>query len=89
MRIDLSTVPGKGMLHHCRARDRSRFCLIVHGDGPRQIVVYRADDRDIPLQAITLDPDEADQVAELLHSAPILDRLAMLERRLDELGGRA
>ncbi|WP_255222358.1 hypothetical protein [Nocardia otitidiscaviarum] len=39
------------------------------------------------MQTLTLEPDEADRLAELLHSAPIRDRVAELERRIDELSG--
>lgn len=85
MQVDLSTVPGEGTLHHCRTRDGSRFCLIVRSDGARQLVIYRPDGHDAPLQIITSESDEADQLADLLHSTPIQDRLATLERRLDRL----
>ncbi|MBF6135113.1 hypothetical protein IU501_19160 [Nocardia otitidiscaviarum] len=87
MEIDLSTVPGRAVLHHCRTRDGSRFALIVRADGTRQIVVYHRVGHDAPLQTLTLEPDEADRLAELLHSAPIRDRVAELERRIDELSG--
>ncbi|MFC4372717.1 hypothetical protein ACFO5K_01285 [Nocardia halotolerans] len=87
MHIDLSTVPGTGVLHHCRCRDGSQFRLIVRPNGTRQIVIYHPDDHDTPAQVITFEPDEADQLAQLLHSAPVQDRLADLERRLDQLSG--
>ncbi|WP_306363610.1 hypothetical protein [Nocardia sp. CC227C] len=87
MEIDLSTVPGRAVLHHCRSRDGSRFALVVRADGVRQIVVYHAVGHDAPSQTLTLEPDEADRLAELLHSTPLRDRLAELERRVDELTG--
>jgi TrkA domain protein len=40
------------------------------------------------MQAILLEPDEADQLAEILHSQPIADRLVSLERRVGELIGK-
>jgi hypothetical protein len=46
-----------------------------------------ARDFDVPARAILLAPDEADQVAEILHSQPVADRLLLLERRVDELIG--
>ncbi len=36
-----------------------------------------------------MEHDEADRVAELLHSRPIPDRLAVLERRFAEITGEA
>jgi hypothetical protein len=37
---------------------------------------------------VELSPDEADRLAELLHSPSLEDRLAAIERRLAELSDR-
>ncbi|MBF6241528.1 Uncharacterised protein [Nocardia otitidiscaviarum] len=86
MQVDRSTVPGRAVLYHCRPRDGSRFGIVGDRDGIQQLVIYDPADGDTPLQTITLEPDEADQLAQLLHSAPIRDRLAELERRVNQLG---
>ncbi|MFF0527818.1 hypothetical protein ACFYT3_05460 [Nocardia amikacinitolerans] len=84
MDVDRTTVPGKGTVHHLLARGGARFALLTAADGDKHILVYD-DTRDEPVQAVALEPDEADQFAELLHSAPIPDRVARLERLLDRL----
>ena len=52
---------------------------------PGNLFTYEESDLDVPAQAIILEPDEADQVAEILHNQPITDRLLALERRMREL----
>ncbi|MFC4060571.1 hypothetical protein ACFOWE_19890 [Planomonospora corallina] len=42
----------------------------------------------MPTQTIELDEDEADQLAELLLSPSLTDRLAAVERRLAEITGK-
>jgi TrkA domain protein len=85
MEIERTTVPGTGVLHHCCTRSGIELGVLADHTGRRQFVVYDGDDRDVPLRVIVLDPDEADQLAEILHSRPILDRLADIERRLRAL----
>lgn len=86
MRIDRTTAPGCGMLNHIVTRDGQRFCVIVEKDGRRRLLTYDdGDDPDVPATSIVLDGDEADQVAELLHSRPIAERVVRLERCVNEL----
>ena len=68
------------------------FGLLVTAENTRHLLTYDAGtydggDRDVPARWIVLEPDEADQVAELLHNQPITDRLLALERRVRELIG--
>ncbi|MGV9740134.1 hypothetical protein [Nocardia farcinica] len=84
MEVDRVTVPGTGVLHHLRTRAGVRFALLTRGDD-RQLLVYDQQWPDEPAQTITLAPDEADQLADLLHSAPLPDRVARLERRMSRL----
>ncbi|MEU0543159.1 hypothetical protein [Nocardia sp. NPDC005978] len=87
MDIDRSTVPGRGVLHHCVTRGGDRFAVLAETDGDRHLLVY--DPRyEEPAHAIALEVDEADQVADLLHSFSLPDRLARLEQRLDLLTQR-
>jgi TrkA domain protein len=87
MHIDRTTVPGSGVLHHILTRDGERLCLLVDAADNRHLFTYDASDLDVPARTIVLEPDEADQVAEIMHSRRIADRLRSLERRLDELIG--
>lgn len=59
--------------------------LLVDPRGPRHMLCYDDSDLEVPARAIALAPDEADQVAEILHSQPIADRLASLERQVRDL----
>jgi K+/H+ antiporter YhaU regulatory subunit KhtT len=85
MRIDRTTVAGNGVLHHIAPRRGGRFDLLVDTDNTRQLFTYEECDPDVPARAIILEPDEADQVAEILHDNTIGNRLLALERRMREL----
>ncbi|MDG4789105.1 hypothetical protein O7626_24765 [Micromonospora sp. WMMD1102] len=85
MDITRTTVPGVGVLHHFLTRGGQRFGVLLDHSGLRSLLLYGTDDPDVPAQRIALDHDEADQIAEVLHSTPMADRLASLERRLAEL----
>ncbi|ONM48970.1 hypothetical protein [Nocardia donostiensis] len=94
MEIDRTTVPGAGVLHHLCSRSGARFALLVKADQARHLLAYR-DGYDEPVVDIALELDEADQVAQLLQSrsvherlADVHNRLAELERRLDHLTGK-
>ncbi len=87
MDVTTSTVPGMGSLHDCVTRDGHRFRLIVEHSNERHVVFYGVDGDDDSQTTITLEGDEADHVANLLHSRPIADRLAEVERRLADLAG--
>ena len=84
MDVTTSSVPGMGTLHDCLTRDGHHLRLIVERDGQRHVVLYD-DGSDEPITTVTLESDEADQIADLLHSRSVPDRLAELERRLTEL----
>ena len=85
MEITHSTVPGSGVLHDCQTRDGQQFRILVARPGRREIFVYDPAEPDRAVARIVLEEDEADQVSELLHSQPITDRIAELERRIAQL----
>jgi len=87
MDTNQSTVAGAGVLHDCLTRDGQQFRILVARPGRREIFVYDSAEPDRAVATIVLEEDEADQVAELLHSRPITDRIAELERRVAELAG--
>ncbi|GGO09503.1 hypothetical protein GCM10010116_19200 [Microbispora rosea subsp. aerata] len=88
MDVTRATLPGVAtVVHQCVTRDGQRFGVLVEKSGRRRILVYGpygSAEPDTPLQVINLDQGEADQLADILHSRPVLDRLAHLERRFDE-----
>lgn len=85
MEITHSTVPGSGVLHDCQTRDGQQFRILVARPGRCEIFVYDPAEPDRVMARIVLEEDEADQVAEFLHSQPITDRIAELERRVARL----
>lgn len=94
MRINRTTVPGSGMLHRIVTRDGEQLCLLVDAASNWHLFTYDGGDPDVPVREVVLQPDEADQLAEILHWAhasagdhPLADRLLSLERRVDELIG--
>jgi K+/H+ antiporter YhaU regulatory subunit KhtT len=87
MRIDRTTVPGGGTLHHIVTRAGGRLCVLVNRDGDRHVFVYDDDHTDEPANELVLAPEEADGIAEILQSRPIADRVRSLERRVDALIG--
>ena len=94
MYVDRMSVPGRGVLHSFRTRSGRRFCVLIDTADNRHLFTYDARDRDVATREIVLEPDEADQVADILHWAhasagdrPIADRLLSLQRRVDELIG--
>lgn len=84
MQITQSTVHGGGVLHDILARDGERFRILVEPSGERVLMIEDPDDPDRAVVEITLESDEADAIADILHSSPIIDRVASLERRLSE-----
>lgn len=87
MDITPATVHGVGTVHHMTTRDGQRFGVLVERDA-RSLFVFGPDDPDTPAQTIALAQDEADLLAELLHSRPTADRLADLERKIAAVTGQ-
>ncbi|GLW66441.1 hypothetical protein Arub01_46850 [Actinomadura rubrobrunea] len=94
MHVTPTTVPGSGTLYHILTRRGKRLALFIDTRGERTLYVYgpaspvdpdQGADPDRPAHSIVLDRDEADQLAQLLHERSVDDRIAALERRLDEL----
>ncbi|MFU8851538.1 hypothetical protein ACNAW0_11230 [Micromonospora sp. SL1-18] len=89
MEITRTSVSGVGVVNHFLTRGGQRFGVLVYQTGRRSLLRYGAGDPDVPVDRIELDLDEADQVAAVLQSASVADRLASLERQLAELQGRS
>jgi TrkA domain protein len=90
--ITYSTVPGVGSVHQFRTRAGQWFGVLADRAGRRSLLIYDADDpddADVPVQTIVMEHDEADRIAETLHSRSLPHRLADVERRPAELTGMA
>jgi len=84
MKISQTITAAGGVVHEIRTRGGERFSLLVEPSGPRTLRIPDPDRDEALLAAIELEPDEADALGDLLHSSPIVDRVASLERRLEE-----
>ncbi|MED7924518.1 hypothetical protein SMD20_09760 [Nonomuraea sp. LP-02] len=85
MHITHATVPGIGTVHHLDTQEGDRLAVIVSRTGQHSLVLYDRADPDTPAHTVELDQQEADQLADLLHSRPLTDRLSEIERRLASL----
>jgi len=91
MDITHTSVAGVGLMHDCVTRSGAHFRVLEDRSGSRTLYVYRQQNEpgsansDDEFATIVLDEVEADQVANILHSRPISDRVAHLERRFSEL----
>lgn len=86
MEITQTTVLGAGVLHDVLTRGGQHFRIFVMNTGQREAYVYP--DGDGVEITVELDADEADAIANILHSRPILNRVSELERRVAEIEGR-
>lgn len=86
METTQTTVPGEGTVYHCSTRGGQQFGILKDRADRRSLLIYGGGDADVPTQTIVMDGDEADQVADLLHSRTVADRLATIERRLAGIG---
>jgi TrkA domain protein len=88
MQIYRMSVPGNDVVvHQMTTRRGGRLCLVEGPAGDWHLCAYDGSDLDAPRLELVLESDEADQIAEVLHSRPLKDRLLSLERRVDELIG--
>lgn len=87
--IHSTTVPGRGVLHVCRTRRGGRIGVLVERSGTRTLLSYGSEaglDPDRAALEVLLDADEADQLADLLQSRPLPERLEALERTVTAMG---
>jgi TrkA domain protein len=87
MEITQTSVRGAGTLHDVLTRGGQRFRIFVKNTGERETYVYPETD-DGEVITFELDADEADAIANILHSRPVPARLRDLERRVDALEDR-
>jgi TrkA domain protein len=87
MHTTRTTVLGVGALYDCQTRDGRHLRVVSERGGARQLILYGPPDLDEAPDRLTvrLAPDEADQLADLLRSGSLPDRVAALERRLATL----
>jgi TrkA domain protein len=80
--VERTALPGIGLRHEFVTEKGQHAAVISHVSGRRDIVIYRLNDPDTVLATLSLSPDEANGVAELLGTARIIERLADLQRQV-------
>ena len=82
MTVERTALPGVGVAHATTTRASQRAGVVCHLDGRREIVVYDPDDAEQALSLLTLEPDEAHWMADLLTATVTVDHLSDLEQQL-------
>lgn len=83
MTVERTALPGVGVAHATTTRASQRAGVVCHLDGRREIVVYDPDDSEQALSLLSLEPDEAHWMADLLTATVTVDHLTDLEQQLD------
>jgi TrkA domain protein len=83
--VERTALPGIGLRHEFFTEKGQHAALVSHVSGRRDIVIYRLHDPDTVLATLSLNPDEANGLAELLGTARIVERLADLQRQVGGL----
>jgi len=80
--VERTALPGIGLRHEFFTEKGQHAAVVSHVSGRRDIVIYKLHDPDTVLATLSLSPDEANGVAELLGTARIVERLADLQRQV-------
>ena len=80
--VERTALPGIGLRHEFVTEKGQHAAVVSHVSGRRDVVLYRPHDPDTVLATLSLSPDEANGLAELLGTARIVERLADLQRQV-------
>lgn len=78
-------LPGVGVRYEFETAERRRVGVISHRTGLREVYVAREDDPDEFSRVLTLAPDDARTLAELLGASRVAQQLADLQQRIEGL----
>ncbi len=85
MEIHQTPLPGVGVRHDFETEAGRQVGVVTFNGGRRQLVVYDRDDPDASHEVVTLAPEEAETMAELLGAARITGALDDLQQRIEGL----
>ena len=70
MEVEQTPLPGVGVRYDCRTSQGRQVGLVLHRDGSAELVVYAQDDPDEVAEAVILQPEERQALADLLAVPP-------------------
>ncbi len=82
MEVERTALPGIGLRHEFYTEKGQHAAVVSHVSGRRDIVIYRQHDPDSVAATLSLSPDEANGIAELLGTSRIVERIADLQRQV-------
>lgn len=85
MEIHQTPLPGVGVRHDFTTEAGRQVGVVTFNGGRRQLVVYDVDDPDASHEVVSLAPEEAETMAELLGAARITGALGDLQQRIEGL----
>ena len=85
MEVTETLLPGVGIRYEFRTQSGTPAAIVVHRDGPVDVVVYDRRDPDRARGVLELQQDEADTIGELLGMRRIAERFADLSREVPGL----
>ncbi|GLX01543.1 cation:proton antiporter regulatory subunit [Microtetraspora sp. NBRC 16547] len=85
MEVEQTALPGIGLRHEFVTQAGRRIGVVSHRTGRRDLIVYDRLDPDRACEAIKLNDEESDALAELLGAPRIVQRLNALHREVEGL----
>jgi TrkA domain protein len=83
--VSETSLPGVGVRYDFVSSTGGRLGVLVHRTGRRDLLVYSEDDPDALASRLTLDPDDARTLAELLGASRIAESLAAVQQDIEGL----
>jgi TrkA domain protein len=78
--IDERALPGVGVCHEFVLAEGRRIGVLTHRTGRRELLVYAERDPDASRPILTLEPEEAATLAQLLGAPVVNEKLAAMQR---------
>lgn len=78
--VSETRLPGVGVRHDFTTADGDRLGVLVHRTGRRELLIYDEDDPDACRFTITMGPDDARTLAELLGASQVSEAITSIQR---------
>jgi TrkA domain protein len=80
--VDETELPGLGLRYDFTTEEGDRLGVLVHRTGRRDVFVYSREDPDECATTLTLRPDDARTLAELLGASRVAEHLAKVQQQV-------